>query len=131
MFSLDEADLVSPLQIQPELLRCPEKTRQSDGCVGTDTAPFQNYVVDTRRRNTEALRKFVNRHTQRRQKLLAQNFAGMNSPVRSPLSDNTHFGWPSMIVSDLHFISIVAPPNEANSVLIVDPNAVLPISVAM
>jgi hypothetical protein len=36
-----------------------------------------------------------------------------------------------MIVGDLHFESVAAPPNETDPVLIVDPNAVLPLPVAM
>src|SRR6266850_5205551 len=130
MFSLDAADFVSPLQIQPELFCRSEKARQTDRCIGADTAPFQNDIVDARRRDAESLRQFVNRHPNWRQELLSEDFAGMNSPVRSALSDNSHLSWPSMVVRDLHFISVVALPNEADSVLVVDPNAVLPLPVA-
>src|SRR5713101_2903666 len=55
----------------------------------------------------------------------------MNPPVRSAFSGHTHNSWPSMIVGDLHFESVAAPPHETDPVLIVDPNAVLPLPVAM
>src|SRR2546423_10337823 len=55
----------------------------------------------------------------------------MNSPLGSALSKNTHLSWPSMVIRDLHFIGIMALPNEANLVLVIDPNAVLPAPVTM
>jgi hypothetical protein len=35
-----------------------------------------------------------------------------------------------MIISDLHFIGVSIPPQKADSPLIVDPDTVLPLSVA-
>ena len=129
MFSLDAADLIRPLQIQPELFGCPKEARQPDGRIGADAAPFQNNVIDTRRGNAESLCQFIRGEPHGPEKFLAQDFAGVNSPVRGAFSDYSPESSPSVIIGDFHFENVVVSPNKTDSILIVDADAVLALSV--
>jgi hypothetical protein len=55
-FNPRAANVISILQIQPKLLRSSEEARQTKCSIRSDAAPFQNDVIDARRRNTKPLR---------------------------------------------------------------------------
>src|SRR5437660_12567476 len=80
------ADFVSALQVEPELLCGSEKAGRTNGRVGADSSALKNDVVDPRRRNVQPPGQRVSGHAEGLKKLLPQDFARVDSPVRCALS---------------------------------------------
>src|ERR1700690_3473770 len=130
MLRFNTAYLISALQVQPEMFGGPEKTGQAKGRIGADAPLFENDVIEARCGHVQAFRQFIHRHADWFQKLLAQDLARMDSPVRYSFSDGAQELSLLMIVCDLNVVSAVLAPHETNPVLVVDSDAVLSATVS-
>ena len=84
------ADFVDGLQVQPKLFGGAKKAGKTDGSVDADATALKNDIVDARRRDMQALGQFIRGHVHRLQKFFAQDFTGVEAPVRCALSRNGH-----------------------------------------
>jgi hypothetical protein len=74
------AHFVLQLQIHPKFLRHSEEPSQSDSCIGGDTSPLQDNVVDTGSGDVKTSSKLVSGEAHRFEEFLTKNLTRMNLP---------------------------------------------------
>jgi len=116
--------VVIRLQIQPELMRRAEKTRETKRCVRTDAAPTARDLIDTRRRDIQGARKSIARQFERNHELLEQLLTWMNW-----LQFLGHHITPLVVIHYLNVSRTLRRPHEADAPLVINANAMLPFSV--
>jgi hypothetical protein len=135
-FSLDIArqfvfrnfEVVSSLEIQPKTCAGIEVPCEPKGGIRRDSAALVHDLRNARYRDMKIEREPVHAELKRFHELGAQNLARMD-------------GWkaflrlrhecPLVIIDDLYVVGVPFAPNKAQTPLVVDPNAVLSLSVAM
>jgi len=115
--------IVGGLQVHPELCRSSEVTRQPERRVWRDGAPLVYDLAHPGWWHPKISGEAVDADAEIGHELLAQDFARVKG--RSMKSSGHTIGLRSVIIGDLHIVSIAVAPLEANPILIVDPNAML------
>ncbi len=113
-------EVVPGLEVHPELVRGPEVPGQSKRRVSTDSTVSMDDLVDPPSWDADVLRESVLADAQGTEKLLEENFPGMD---RSQLLGHLAL-LALVVVHDFDVRSIPVPPDEADPPLIVDPNTV-------
>src|SRR5688572_854950 len=116
--------IVSCLRAKPITVRQPEKPAQPQVRVCGDRPLAGHDVPNPLRRHADLLCKPVLGNPHGLQKLLGQELTGGH---RIMLAHKRRL---SMVINDLHILSVMAGPSEADAPLIIDPDAVLPQTVA-
>jgi hypothetical protein len=98
------------------------------GGIWRNSAALVNDFRNARHRDMKIEREPVHAELKRLHELRAQNFAGMNG--RKALLSFSH-EYPLVIVDDLNVAGVPLAPDEAETPPIVDPDAVLSLSVAV
>jgi hypothetical protein len=70
-------DVVTVLQVEPELRRGAERLAQAQGGIGRDADRLGGDALDPRARHTHRFRQRAGRQAERNEKFLTQDFAGM------------------------------------------------------
>src|ERR1700733_15360077 len=107
--------IVICLQIQPELMRCTEKTRQTERCVRTDAAPTAHDLIDTCGRDIQGTRKSIARKFERNHELLQQLLTWMNG-----LQLLGHRITPLVVIHYLNVNRTSRRPHEADAPLVIN-----------
>jgi hypothetical protein len=121
------------LQVQPELWTVTEETGKAQSGVRCNTTAAVDDVSDPGRRDSNLQSERILGHSERCEKLLAQHFPRMrrnspNIPTRNRPFDRHVIQLHclrSVVVGYLDFMRSVLLPDEANSKLIIDSDAVL------
>lgn len=82
-FGLGDLAVIAGLQIQPDLGRPLEVAGEAQGGVRRDGAFALHDFIDAARRHADVMGETVFGQTKRREKILAENFTGMNGSVLS------------------------------------------------
>jgi hypothetical protein len=131
--------VVHLLEIEPEFGAVAKETGQAQSGIGRDGAFAVDNFADAGGRDANLERQGVLRDAERDEKLLSQHRAGMRGDALKIPSggrslnghDYRSFGVRSMVVRNLHLVSPVSLPDKANTVLIVDKDAVLADAVSL
>lgn len=116
-------EIIVRLQIQPELGRGVEVPRQPQRRIGRNGALAVDDSRNTVAGHAQRLGQCIGRQTEFVQKLALQNLAGVNRCSLGHIAA-------SVVVHDFDLVRIAAVPIEANPILPVDSDAVLPFTVA-
>src|SRR3546814_7573956 len=111
--------VVVGLQTQPEALAGTQRQRHADSGVRGNAALAEDDFVDPARRDAHRARQRVLADAERDEELLQQDFTGMD------IGEGGHRSSPavSVVIDDLHVVRIAAAPAEADTPLVVDPEA--------
>jgi hypothetical protein len=110
--------VVTVLQIQPELRRSVEVTSQSEGGIDSNSTFLSDNVIDSRGGNTQSNRQSVCAHIQRNEKFLSKDLSRVNGP---------HFihRLYLLVVIGYLYITRAIRPTKADAPLLIDSDAVL------
>jgi hypothetical protein len=126
-FPFGDKQIIVGLKIDPELRGRAEIARKPQGCVRGNVTLLPDNLLHAIARNEERLGKSARCQAIFGQKILPENFPGMNRsrPIIA------HISHPSMIIDDLNLESVAVFPLETDAPLAVDANAVLSLAVAL
>jgi hypothetical protein len=115
------------LQVHPELRRGVEVPSKPYSNVCCDAATLKGNIIDSRRRHLQVASQCSRGNAQGLQVLFPQNFARMYWAH----SVNNHGAASLVVIDDFNFSGASIRPHEADPPLIIDPDAMLTIPVAM
>jgi len=120
--------VVLRLKVLPQLCRRAEISRQAQRHLGSDCSPPADDLIDCRSRHAKILRDPLGAQFQRLHEVMQQNIARMYWP--KPLVCHRQFPWHALvIIHDFHVKGVAFLPLEADSPLLVDPDAVLTLTI--
>src|SRR5207248_8477777 len=90
--------VVSALQIKPELLGRSKEPRQASCHFWRDSSTFENNVIHRRRTHAQRLGQAMRGDLHGLEELLAQNLPRMNPPCRCTLADSSHEWTPGFLL---------------------------------
>jgi hypothetical protein len=114
------------LQIQPKIIGRTEVASQAKRCVCGDSTLAMNDLVDSAWRHADVERESILRNPKRPEKILEQYLAWVDGGQFA----RSHSSY-LMIVDNLHIIRVAVTPTEAHAPLVIDPNAVLSLTVSI
>jgi len=116
--------IIIRLEIQPELMRRAEKTRETKRCIRTDAAPTAHDLIDTCCCNIQGARNSITRQLKRNHELSEQLLAWMNW-----LQFLGHHITPLVVIHYLYFGRTLRRPYKTKAPLVINANAVLPFAI--
>ena len=116
--------IVAGLEIHPEFRPVLEVTREAQCGVRSNPTPLVDDIGDPSHRDAQVHRHFVHAKAETGHKFPFQNFSGMQR--LQLLSDLILL----VVVHNFDLVRMPFAPNEANPPLVVNANAVLPLSVS-
>ena len=126
--ALGDFDIVSVLEIHPELCRGTEHLAETQGGVGGDPSCFRRDAFEARTRQVTSLGERTGGQIEWQKKFFSQNFSGMHgSKFFRHCYHSVVFGvvQSSVVIGDLDISWSLLGPNETHSELIIDPDRVL------
>ena len=141
-FLFGHTQVISGLQVKPELRTSAEITGKPQGGIRRDAALFPHDVIDAWGWNLKRHCQGIGRHAQRDQVFLTQYFTGMDRAQRvardnaakvgmvKVLGVYSRHGLASMVIHYFNIVCVAVFKPETQTPLVVDPNAPLPCPIA-
>jgi hypothetical protein len=120
-----DLEVVSSLQVDPELRRRTEVPTKSKGRVGRDATLSMDDLVDPPRRNVYVDGDTVLRDAERTDEVLEEHLAWMNRVELVHVISSSHLVTISVVIDDLDIRRPRRRPRETDPPLVVDADAVL------
>jgi hypothetical protein len=118
------------LEVQPELGRVPEETREAQRHSWADGPTLSKKLVHRLARNTQSGGQTRNRKTVVWEKIFSKKLARMGGwPIEFFVVRDTHLGPLSMVVADFDVIRVAVHELKTDSPLFVDRNRMLALAV--
>ena len=120
--------IAAKLQVHPEIRRHPEELCQAQRCTRRDPALGIDDFVDALIGYMDGVGQFALSQTHRSEKLFQEHFTGMSREAmsRDARHSDTSLEPKLVIVDDCYQIRTLFSPLEANTILVVDSQAMLP-----
>jgi hypothetical protein len=120
-------EVIVGLQVKPVILAKAEVPRQTQGCVRSDRSLALDNLAQAIRGDGQCVSKLIYAHPQWYEQIVPQDSTGMR---RHPIFDDPGHQYLLVVIRNLDLKGISIAPHETYAILVVDPDAVLPDSIA-
>jgi hypothetical protein len=123
--TLREVQIPAQLQVHPETWSIAKKLCQAQGRAGCHTPPAINQIIDPLIRDMNGVRQFALGERHGDEELFEKHFAGVGRSTVRWNADHLDLPIQLVVIDNLNLTWTSVCPNKTNTVLIIDPNAVL------